>query len=337
MVGILDAAKYAYSYGRVSALPRYLGKEIYEKMLESKTVDEVVATLLETNYGKQIEEAIKGGIDVREVEKAITKYYLKICSDVIATLPAGVREGSKSILMDEFDVANLKRIIRGISNNKKVDEIIAECIEGNIKENDLREIANSDLRSAIDKIKRFGYILTEESLFEAENQLDMLLLKKWIRESEQIGALKGIIRKQIDMLNLKALIRFKVLGIETDKFIRNMVIGMFIRLQEINEIASLPIMTENIEAVNDVIRKTPYGDTFKDAFEDYKKTRSLEKLEVMIESAFSEFIMSQEPLTLGYVIAYLRKMKLDARNIRIMLICKKYNIDSDEIRKLIVI
>jgi len=318
-------------------LPPYLGNEIYARLLESKTVDEVVATLLDTAYGKQIEEAIKGGVDIIGVEKAITRYYLKICRDVIATLPPGVREGSYTILMDEFDVSNMKRILRGISNNKKVEDMLSECVEGKIKEDDLREIANSDFRGAVDKIKSFGFMLTEENLFDIENQLDLLLMRKWIRESEQIGALRGTIRKQIDMLNLKALIRFKVWGIETDKFIKNMVIGMFLRMPEINEIVSSGVTVKNIDAINDVMRKTPYGDTFKEAFEDYKKTKNLEKLEVMIESAFSGFVLSQEPLTLGYVIAYLRKMKLDARNIRIMLVCKKYGIESDEIKKLIVI
>jgi vacuolar-type H+-ATPase subunit C/Vma6 len=142
MIGLMDAANYAYAYGWVSALPQSLGKETYEKLITSRGIDELVATLAGTAYSKEILEGIKKGatdketlVDVAAIEKEITAHYVNICKAVISALPMGVRDGARAIMMDEWDVMNLKRIIRGVSKGKRGEDIISVPPEILMKQN----------------------------------------------------------------------------------------------------------------------------------------------------------------------------------------------------------
>ena len=142
MIGLMDAANYAYAYGWVSALPQSLGKEIYEKLIAARSIDELVATLAGTAYSDEIQEGIKKGagseealVDVVAIERAITEHYVNICKAVVSALPMGVRDGARAIMMDEWDVMNLKRLIRGVTTGKRGEKIISELgAIGNIDE-----------------------------------------------------------------------------------------------------------------------------------------------------------------------------------------------------------
>lgn len=340
MIGLMDAANYAYAYGWVSALPQSLGKENYEKLITARGVDELVATLAGTAYSDEIQEGIKksGGegalVDVAAIEKAITAHYVNICKAVISALPMGVRDGARAIMMDERDVMNLKRIIRGVSTGKRGEKIISELgAIGNIDETKLQETAAGDLRSALEKIKEFGYAtnVNETNLFKIESELDSQLINVWLRECEKVSQLRDTVRIQIDLLNLKSVLRYKVGNIDASEFLENAVVGQNLHREILKE-----IYNTNIESIPDILAKTPYSDTFHEAFDDFKKTGSLEKLELQIEKILSGYVIEYKPLSLNFILSYLRRMRIDARNIRVILVCKGHNIPPEEIRELVV-
>ncbi|ODS35119.1 hypothetical protein BEH94_09360 [Candidatus Altiarchaeales archaeon WOR_SM1_SCG] len=340
MIGLMDAANYAYAYGWVSALPQSLGKEIYEKLITARSIDEVVATLAGTAYSDEIQDGIKKHgdkealVDVTAIEKAITSHYVHICKAVISALPMGVRDGARAIMMDEWDVVNLKRIARGVTIGKRGEEIISELgAVGNINETKLSEAASGDLRIALEKIRDFGYELNtnETNLFKIESELDAQLINIWLTECEKVHELRDAVRTQIDMLNLKSILRYKLGNIDASEFIENSVTGKHFHREILKEIHSA-----GFDAVPDILAKTPYGDTFHDAFDDFKKSGSPEKLELRVEKILSGYVIQAQPLSLNFIISYLRRMRIDARNIRVILVCKKHNIPPEEIRELLV-
>jgi len=341
MIGLMDAANYAYAYGWVSALPQSLGKETYEKLITARSTDELVATLAGTAYSNEIQEGIKKGatseeslVDISAIEKAITAHYVNICKAVVSALPLGVRDGARSIMMGGWDVMNLKRVIRGVSRGKRGEDIISELgAIGNINETKLSESASGDLRSALEKIKEFGYFVNvnETNLFKIESELDLQLVTLWIRECETVSDLKNTVRMQIDMLNLKSIIRYKISNIDASDFLENAVIGQNLYREILKEINGA-----GFDAIPDILAKTSYGGTFQESFDDFKKTGSMEKLELQIEKILSGYVIQAQPLSLAFVISYLRRMRIDARNIRVILVCKKHNIQPEEIRDLVV-
>lgn len=337
----MDAANYAYAYGWVSALPQSLGKENYEKLITSRGVDELVATLAGTAYSEEVQEGIKKGtgseealVDVTAIEKSITAHYVNICKAVISALPMGVRDGARAIMMDERDVMNLKRVVRGVSTGKRGEKIISDLgAIGNIDETKLQEASAGDLRSALEKIKEFGYVLNvnETNLFKIESELDSQLINRWLRECETVSQLRDTVRTQIDLLNLKSVLRYKVGNIDASEFIENSVIGQHLHKEILKE-----IYNTNIESIPEILAKTPYSDTFHEAFDDFKKTGSLEKLELQIEKILSGYVIESQPLSLNFILSYLRRMRIDARNIRVILVCKEHDIPAEEIRELVV-
>lgn len=346
MIGILDAATYAYSYGMVSAMPQHLDEETYASLIRAVNLQMAVASLTTTPYEKQIKEVISkgGGENLEEVEKALVNHYFNVCDAVINTLPMDVRNSSKTILLDEFDVGNLKRISRAlkaksVSRNEKItEEILAECIEGNIKEEILREIANTEFRSAIDKIRTLGFEIEGENLFEVENSLDINLIRKWAREAETIKPIEKFVKKRIDALNLKAVIRMKILGIDADNFIKKTSQGAFLNFEILNTINAIQISKENVnvDAISGILSETPYGDLFSKVFEEFRRTKSLDMFELGIESACVSPAVIQNPISLEYVLAYLRRMWFDVRNVRVLLVGKKYGVKDTEIANMMI-
>jgi len=339
MLGILDAATYAYSYGMVSALPQHLDEETYARLISAIDVDAVIAELMKTHYEQKIKEVIsKGNGKILEnIEKAITSHYFDICNAVINTLPGDVRNSAKSLLLDEFDIGNLKRILRGIKAKKNVDEILAECIEGNIKDEILKEIAGAEFKSAIDKIRNLGIEIEGENLFDVENSMDLYLIRKWKKEAEHVKVIEKFVKHRIDMLNLKAIIRTKILNIDAGNFIKNTVEGMYLNFEILNKINSLQINKENVDQILGVLTQTPYEDLFATVFERFKKTKNLDVFESEIELASASYGVIQNPISLEYIITYLRRMWFDVRNIRVILVEKNYGMKEDEIRKSVIL
>jgi len=345
MLGILDAATYAYSYGMVSAMPQHMDEETYTRLIQAVNIDMAIAELTKTPYEKQIKGVIgKGtGINLEEIEKAVVNHYFDVCNAVINTLPMDIQNSSKMILLDEFDVGNLKRILRALkakgvngSEGKSTEEILAECIEGNIKDEILKEIANSEFKSAVDKIKTLGFEISGENLFEIENSLDINLIKKWAREAETIKPIEKFVKKRIDALNLKAVVRFKILGIDAGDFINRTAQGAYLNFEILNQINAAQINRNNIDAIQGILSGTPYENLFAQVFEEFKKTKSMDAFELGIESASASSSVIQNPISLEYVLAYLRKMWFDVRNIRVLLVGKKYKISNEEIHKMMV-
>ncbi|MDI6730508.1 MAG: V-type ATPase subunit [Candidatus Altarchaeum sp.] len=346
MMGLLDAATYAYSYGMVSAMPQHLDKETYARILQSASVEMAIAELIKTQYEKQIKEAISkgGGENLEEIEKAVVSYYFDVCNAVINTLPMDVRDSSKTVLLDEFDIGNLKRILRalkskGINGNegKNTDEILAECIEGNIKVEILKEIANTDFKCATGKIKTLGFEVDGENLFDIENSLDINLIRKWAREAEKVKVIEKFVKKRIDTLNLKAIIRMKILGVDADNFIKKTTSGAYLNFEILNAINAAQINKENIDAIQGILAGTSYENLFAHVFEEFKKTKSIDMLELDIESTSASVAVIPNPISLEYVLTYLRKMWFDVRNIRVLLVGKKYGVNNEEINKMMVL
>ena len=330
MVGIIEAAKYAYVYGWINSLPHTLGKEEYERLVEARSIEEVVVTLEHTPYGKRIQEAVKGGINITEIEKSVTQYYVDVCRQIMKALPSGVESSVRSVLLDEWDVYNIKQILRGIYSKKDPEYIMSSiAAAGNISEQELKELAGCDMSTVIRKLQKYNYVFEEGDLFKMETSLDKELIRRWAAEGEKISKLKRVIGMQIDILNLNTLLRFKVLKLDPTSFIKDG-FGSHLRFNQLKEIAD-----SNIDAVPDILERTPYK-RFKEAFEDFKKTRSLEKLEVQTEKELASYVMHEEPLTLAFVVGYLRRMKIDTRNIRMIMVCKANNIPAEEIRGMLV-
>ncbi len=339
MIGLMDAANYAYAYGWVSALPQSLGKEVYAKLMSARTTDELVATLAGTAYSNEVSQGIKrvgkeGSVDITAIEKAITAHYVEICKAVISALPMGVRDGARAMMMDEWDEINLKRIIRGLFAGKKGETIISELgAIGNISEAQLREIASGDLAAALVKIKDFSYTVNtgEKNLFKIISQMDRQLIKNWLMEGEKVSGLRDTIRTNIDIFNLKSIIRYKLQEIDASEFLDDVVIGQHLSRQLLREIYGT-----NFDGIPDILAKTPYGDKFKDSFDDFKKTGSIEKFELQIEKIVSGYVIQSQPLSLNFIISYLRRMKIDARNIRVMLVCKEHGVPAEEIKDMVM-
>jgi len=333
MVGVISAAKYAFPCGLVSAMPHTMSEEMYTSLINAGGVEEAIAVLEQSSYGKEVIEAAKLKIDLDAIERSVIQKYVNICKDVIFALPESDRAAVKSMLVEEWDILNLKRILRGINNKRKVEENIQKLgPTGTIDMDKMRDLAGSDMKQAVDKIKAMGYHVKSDDIFNAELDLDRELMSRWLNESERHPSLGNVVREQIDMLNLKVILRMKITGRDPTRFISETRYGKYLVKGILSEIAG-----SGFESIPDILNRTPYHGVFDEAFADYKKVGSIEKLELMIEKAISGYMMQQLPLTLEFVVNYLKRMRLDARNMRTILIGKIYGLSAEQIKAMLII
>jgi len=331
-------ATWAYIVARVKVMKRRLiPSEEYKKLL-NMSFDEIVRYLEETEYKKEIDELAYKYSGPRLLDYALTlnlgRTYKKI-QDV----SFGLAREIITEYLRRWDIWNIITIIRGKLAGVSVEEIEEAIVPvGSYTIEFYRSLIPKELDEIVKTFEGTPYYeylskVGQISLSEIEDGLYKVYYQRILAEKPSELALKlfiDFIRMEIDIKNIKTILRLKREDTPTDEIMKRIIPGGF-ELTE-DECAKLCAMSW------DELTKSLEGYWFFKGIEGLED--DLSRVEIQFDKAWMQEVAkraSNYPLSILPVLQYMVLKKIEVDNLRTLGWGKWQNIPKEEIESQLVI
>ena len=346
--------EYEYVGARIRAMKsRLLERKALEDLAVKLDIDAVISELERTPYREDIEDASVQHSGIACVEEALRRNLGKTFRLIFGFVKGEDAETCIKIFLNKWDIQNIKTILRG----KNIHEVAAEISEslapaGALDDAILAElIKQPDVKAVIDLLATWGveyarpltHHFTEYSetrdLVVLEYALDKFYYDHALNVvaglSYDEGIIRGMLRTEIDVTNIKRILRIIRDKVEPEDT-RYYFIPGGKELDVDKLIASSK--TRTIDGILKQLAGTSY-DFLADVPDEYVKTEKISAFEkeldaFLLQKALSMF--SGDPLSLALVVAYLWAKFNEITNIRIIAMCKTEYVPEKEVMEELV-
>ena len=338
------ARSFPYAFARVSAMKaRLIAKDEYHKLLRMDLAG-ITRYLQDSDYKEPITElsATYQGIELvdQALKADLTKVYSKlrrICPEEVVAVV--------DLYLERADMQNLKIVLRALFSNVKEEEF-TYLLEpwGKYDEGHYRALFNL---GAIDEALKRSGILSEKDareayetyksstrMIELENYLDMAYYNKAIQGALSLKmhgrAFSDFLLEEIDVLNIKNLLRFKSEGLEPAQIVRHIIPGgLRLRETQLKKLAG----AESEDSLRSSLARTYYGKVL-----DFKGKITDIELELKKYHLRSGYLKShQNPLSIEGILSYMLSKELEISNLRTIVKAKHLDIDPGFVEKSLMV
>ena len=340
-------ATYAFTNAKVRAMLSYLiDPSTFSVLLDSKNVYELIDILKKTRYGEIFVGVSPDSLDLLSLERKLLLNDISICRKVHDSLPAKLEREFVSILMQRYEIEDLKVVLRLWHSKEPVrceDYVLGQKIKYDI---DYRKIASAEtveevivlldktdykepLLAARDKFK------STKSLFYLEASLD---IDYYNRLTACIGSFSATDKKaaskilavEVDSENIQWLIKLrKYYGLGLGDILEWFAPGGSI----INKSSLRSLYTS--DGIARVIESVALG--------PYLPVKDLAEENIhLIESFLYEILLKEvksalggNPFTIGTVFGYLIMKRRETKNIVSLLYAKACGIKKEDLPRLL--
>ena len=301
--------------------------------------DEIIRYLQETEYKREIDEMGYKYTGPRLLDYALTlnlgRTYKKIMD-----VSFGQAKEIISAYLRRWDIWNIMAIIRGkISgvSDQEIEEALVPVGEYSI--DFYKSLIAKDLDEIVKTFEGTPYYealskVGTASLSEVEDEMYKIYYSRILREKPSDLALKlfiDFIRMEIDIKNIKTILRLKREGISTDEIMKRIIPGGFeLTVEEANKLAAMSW---------DELVKSLEGYWFWKGIEGLDG-KELSKIEIKFDKIWIEKIAkraSNYPLSILPVLQYMILKKVEVDNLRILGWGKWHGMSNEEIEEQLVI
>jgi V/A-type H+/Na+-transporting ATPase subunit C len=347
----VDLSDYGYVNARVRGMRSYLlGKDFFEKLVESEDFEALHNLLEQTVYRREINEAV-----LLDPEKPDYDYALNM--NLVASLnriydsTGGQARQLTAQLLSRYDLENIKAILRGRQGGATAGEIMNIMIPvGNLDMEDLEEITEEKevggVVSAME-IKRmpFAKPLKEALPSYREEDLDLSVLELALdkfhfadnfeklkgKKDENSKMVRQVFIAEVDMRNISTLVRIRGIKLKDSEAMNFMIPGgsltheQFVGLHRLGDIGRM---------VSDY-PDPGYRRVLERALAEYQELdvvafdRELER--EMVREAVG--MSNVDVLGIGVIIGYIWAKKNEMVNLRIVFKGKAMDQPQAEIRR----
>lgn len=213
-------------------------KEFLVDLLKLRNVEEILKKIkiLELENFKELTEKFKETNNLLDIENEFDRFYYNELLKLARGLPRRKKE-FKSFLQDEVDILNIKTILRLKRKNIEKKKILQHLIftdsdldkkfkKKMVEAKDMEELYNI-LRKT--KYKNLIPKEIEESLIDIELNLDKYLIGKSVLSTHQTpltmsAILNFMFTKDIEVKNIRNIVKAKQLGLEDDFIEKKLVV-----------------------------------------------------------------------------------------------------------------
>lgn len=342
---------FAYACTRVKAKKRFLlSRDTYSRLLVMD-VYEIGRFLGETQYREEMTRygSLYSGADL--VEVAVTRNLGDTFSSILSFTRGHLREMVRDYLR-RWDIYNVKTVLRGKTTKVKDEDIIDTLVPaGAFSEEYLKSlVAMTSVEEIMDALaKEPSLRITPElsrevvdtgRLASLEDHLDKVfysdMLKVVKRTDKADALLNQFARREVDVTNLKVLLKLKAEKIPEDQIAKYLIPGGF--EFEIERLRSLAA-AEGMGAVLDEIERSSIGQELKGAIDKYKADKKLSGMTIALDKTLvgaSEKFAHFYPLSVLPIVNYMIRKKAEVDNIRILARGKQAKLESKVMEELLV-
>lgn len=337
-------ANYAYTVSRVRAMKSMLlPKETYPRLM-NMSIDEITRFIGESGYKEDVDELALSyeGVDLIEhsLNRNLSVTFRKLLN---------ISEGEVNFLiaeyLKEYDIWNIKTILRGKYCNASTEEILESLVAGGTLTytflSGLAEKGLEDVISAFEGTEYYPILKNYNgtNLSDIEDQLDKLYYAGLFAvasssKSKDRKLFAKFIRVGIDIKNLMILFRLKRAGIKDPDMIHLMSEGgLEIGTKEIRSLMPL-----SFEEFISQLEKYSYWKEMSDVVSPDMRSlieveARLKKYRLKSAASFSHVY----PLSIVPIMDYIIAKQNEVNNLRIIVRGKESNLSDEIIREQLVI
>lgn len=308
---------------------KLLDKSKIDRMIDSSSKEEALKVLQESEYSTLMSN-IKRAEDYEVILSAELKRVYKMLYEMTPV------NSIVDIMSIRYDYHNIKVLIKGKLLEKDFSNMIIPIGTVDINkliyalDNEYYRDLNPIMRKAIEEaLEDFN---TSKDPQKIDIILDKYLFIHQLSLNKQIEDkfLDRYLRYLIDLTNIKTLLRVKKQD-NTRDFLNGLIIeGGYVDRDKLNS-----LYNDSVENIPGKLAFTDYSEILKLGIEDYVKTGSINLFEKLSEDFIMNYMKKAKYITFGLepLIAYIYAKENEIKLIRIIMVGKLNNIQSEVIRE----
>lgn len=343
---ILDIFPYLNPIAKVRARKgRLLSDKQIVELAESNSVEDV------TNYLRSLNDYLPY-LNEYSLEKSLDVQMADTYKYLATIAPKEIKKPFE-VISTKTDIANIKALLTakavGFSNEKTSELLIPS---GSLYD-DLDKLVDAssvtDVVAGLDGTE-YSDVLKDaipqyeesNSLLPFSNALDKFYLHSLLHSTEVPGnenteKMFAYIGTQVDIANLKLIIRAKVDGLDYDVVSPYLISeGYQLREWKLKELME----SQDVPGVISSLDGTKYGDILSDALTKYNETGIVSVFENTLDSYFADYSHSlslEKPLGIGPIIGFLSGKEKEIKNLKIISRAKREEgFPNDKLQEMLV-
>lgn len=322
-------ARYAYAVGRIRSLEnRYLTRQDIERLIATEESEEAYRFLVEKGYAEG-EPKVKTWSDLESCLRIQRQ-------EVLALISTLSKDTSISDLFRErYDFHNLKVLLKARYSGQNLEHLLIDV--GTVPVEILTEaVADDDYRSSPQFISNTVQVVNTG--WEKTNNPQLVDI---LTDGEMYKRLSSVIRPfgnnflnrwldlEIDLANIKTLVRVKWLDLDTALLTQSLIEGGSIKETEL-----FPLRETPWETVASFFSKTRYAKTVATGTDALLKSDSFLPLEKMADVTLISYLERAKVQSLGIepLVAYLLLKEYEFKAVRTVLVGKANHLPAELMR-----
>ncbi|MDO9557451.1 MAG: ATP synthase A1 subunit C [Coriobacteriia bacterium] len=327
---------YGYCNARVRGMrSRLFSQAFLNDLMSMKDIDGVIQVLKGTEYGPDLEEQLLQGKNAQQVDEALKDNMVRQFRKVLGLINEEAYR-LVGVLLGQWDLFNVKTIVRGVHMSLSLEEITDSLIAvGQLSYVDMAELAKQpSVKAVVDTLGMWELpyavplravmvqYIESGDLSVLELALDKFYTAWADKRLRGRGTNRKLARKflgvQVDTINLLTCLRLLNAGVELEEVGRFYLPGgLHVQESLFMELASM----SDVDEVYERLKQTPYGRPVEAVAVKYIERGSVS----VFERALEDYLMRRafaagrgEPLGIGIVISYLWEKANEVTNLRII-------------------
>ena len=354
----MGTSPYSSSFGRLQSISTsFLKPDFLENLLKSNDVNEMIKLLESTWYGKEIKKAAAVYQGPELLEVAFNRHLVETNKIISESAPFSGKNAVRAFL-SKWDLYNIELILSSKAMGREITEtesllvssrnVPAGIAAGNISHDEIKIIlSESGVEGVINKLAKFDYgVILMKHLDEFQKTGDLGPMMSALHESyyqkllESLkffqgdeGAIRELIRAEIDKKNILNLLKAKESNVDKEIVSRHLVEGGKITSKELLEIY-------DVKDVIEIIGRIESHFKLSEALEQYNESKSL----IDFEIAITKFIyityvkkLKNIALSIGTIFYFVIHTEIEHENLKRIAYGKRYNLSIDKIREMLLI
>ena len=354
----MGSSQYASSFGRLQSIAiNFLSEDFLQNMLKANNVTEMVKQLESTWYGEEIKKAASVYKDAALLEVALNRHIVETNRIISEATPFAGKNAVRTYL-SKWDLYNIELILSSKAMGREISQtesllvssrnVPAGIAAGNISHDEIKIIlAETTVDGVVNKLTKYDYgVVLMKHLDEFQKTGDLGPMMSALHESyfqkllESLkffqgdeGAIRELVRAEIDKKNLLNLLKAKESNLEKDVVSKHLIDGGRISTKELLDSYD----------VKDVIEMAGRFDSYfklSDAIEQYKTSKSLIDFEVGItKNIFENNVkkLRNIALSIGNIFYFIFRAEIEHENLKRITYGKRYEISNDKIKEMLLI
>ncbi|MFO8192776.1 MAG: V-type ATP synthase subunit C [Bacillota bacterium] len=325
----IDDTAYAYAVGRIRALEaRLLDQNRFDRMIDASSAEEVLKMLTESEYASSFGELS----NIHDFETILSSE-LRHIFDLLETITPWPE--LIAIMALRYDVHNLKVLFKARYLDIKSNLLIpvGTCPTGKM----VQAVAEDDFRDLPDRLRIAAEKVNEDFLVNHDPQvidliLDQALFEELISRAEKANVpfLKGLFIRQIDLINLKTLVRVKNMGFGREFFKKAFLPNGNLSFDQLGG-----SIDEPLESLIVQLGMTEYATLVDEGIRDWLDRGTASRFEKLADDYITAYLKKGKWMPFGPepLIGYLWAKEVELKNIRLILVGKINKLPAEAIRE----